>query len=463
MELRPYQQDFKNAIYKEVLADKRKILCEMFMGTGKTTVFTSITGDISANNRPVLITVKRRKLVQQASKTLQRAGISHGIFMADSNRWRPKAKVQVGSIDTIGSREAYPFKDNEKAVIIIDECHDISSNNSQYKSFLDVYSKNVTLGFTATPYGDNSAWTAHVNTITPQELLALGYLVPTRTHLPDEVEIDGRMEKVDVDEFIRKPQIVGNIVEYWKEYGEGRPTIIFANSVNHSMALQENFGRQGIEMLHADASTPERKRDQLIRRLVKGHIQGLINVGLYGVGVDIPEVSCIVQARPTTSTIWHVQSLGRGIRPAPGKRDCIVLDHCGNFWRCGGDAFEPRQVVLDKGDFRGRAFSIRRCFECGHVYKSGPKCPHCGHTKAQTVEVRQGPKERKGTLVEAQPTDKQVISLKQELYKLHVVAKRRGFGQNWKYHQLKRTFSVELLRKHAKELKLPLWVYMRKD
>jgi hypothetical protein len=46
-------------------------------------------------------------------------------------------------------------------------------------------------------------------------------------------------------------------------------------------------------------------------------------------GFDAPHTSCIVVARPTKSPGLYVQMVGRGLRPAPGKRDALLLDVMG--------------------------------------------------------------------------------------------------------------------------------------
>lgn len=43
-------------------------------------------------------------------------------------------------------------------------------------------------------------------------------------------------------------------------------------------------------------------------------------------GVDIPPVDCVMLARPTRSSVLLQQMLGRGLRLAPGKEYCLVLD-----------------------------------------------------------------------------------------------------------------------------------------
>jgi hypothetical protein len=50
-------------------------------------------------------------------------------------------------------------------------------------------------------------------------------------------------------------------------------------------------------------------------------------MGLYTEGLDMPAASCIHQVRPTKSDGLYLQMVGRGLRPYPGKTDCLILDY----------------------------------------------------------------------------------------------------------------------------------------
>ena len=56
---------------------------------------------------------------------------------------------------------------------------------------------------------------------------------------------------------------------------------------------------------------------------------------MFSVGFDVPEVDLVAMLRPTMSTGKYIQQVGRGVRPAPGKTDCLILDFAGNVQRHG--------------------------------------------------------------------------------------------------------------------------------
>ena len=51
-------------------------------------------------------------------------------------------------------------------------------------------------------------------------------------------------------------------------------------------------------------------------------------------GIDW-DVRCIILARPTKSEMLFVQIIGRGLRLAEGKEDCLILDHSDTHLRLG--------------------------------------------------------------------------------------------------------------------------------
>ena len=68
----------------------------------------------------------------------------------------------------------------------------------------------------------------------------------------------------------------------------------------------------------------------LRRRIVEAHALGrfpvLCNVGLFTHGYDDPSLSAIIMARPTQSKVLYIQEIGRGLRIAPGKENCLIFD-----------------------------------------------------------------------------------------------------------------------------------------
>jgi DNA repair protein RadD len=81
--------------------------------------------------------------------------------------------------------------------------------------------------------------------------------------------------------------------------------------------------------------TPSAERDHLVANFKSGKVRCMVGVDVFSTGFDAPAVDMIAIVRPTASPVWHVQSAGRGTRPAADKKNCLILDFAGNFSRLG--------------------------------------------------------------------------------------------------------------------------------
>jgi DNA repair protein RadD len=113
-------------------------------------------------------------------------------------------------------------------------------------------------------------------------------------------------------------------------------------------------------------------------------------------------------ARPLRKSMSeHVQLLGRGLRIADGKYDCLVLDHSGNmrrFWVACEHFFEHGIEKLDDGKKPDKKEVKKEkteaepvtCPSCKSIHAPMPHCPSCGHEYPRKQAVQHVP----GTLQE---------------------------------------------------------------
>ena len=78
------------------------------------------------------------------------------------------------------------------------------------------------------------------------------------------------------------------------------------------------------------ADSPEAERRAALRDLAARRVNVLFSVDLFNEGVDVPAVDTLLLLRPTDSPTLFLQQLGRGLRRAPGKTSCTVLDFVGH-------------------------------------------------------------------------------------------------------------------------------------
>ncbi len=99
-----------------------------------------------------------------------------------------------------------------------------------------------------------------------------------------------------------------------------------------------------------------------------------------------PEIDLILMLRPTLSVPLWVQMLGRGTRPAPHKKDCLVLDYARNAIRLGpiNDPVIPRK----KGEAVGE-IPIKLCEICGVFNHIKNKiCTQCSNEFSFEIKIK---------------------------------------------------------------------------
>jgi superfamily II DNA or RNA helicase len=245
-------------------------------------------------------------------------------------------------------------------------------------------------------------------------LIDNGWLVPYRAFSCAEPDLKGvkvnSMGEWDEKETSKKAlEVVGDVVAEYLKHGDGRKFICSGVDTAHVEELARQFLAAGINVAQytykvdederADVTTEFRKPDSTIR--------GLITVTAASRGFDVPDVSCVIMARPLRKSLAeHIQLLGRGLRIAPGKTDCLVLDHSGNFARFFGktenffdhgiDELDDGKPKKDKAKPEKTEVEPVKCPTCRVVHKPMPFCPSCGHEYPKRLTVQHVP----GTLKE---------------------------------------------------------------
>jgi DNA repair protein RadD len=325
--LRPYQTDIAAEFERRVERGDRSILLVAPTGSGKT-VIASTT--IAGCTRRVLVVAHRREIVNQTSDKLAARGVPHGIIQAgDEKKLRPMAAVQVASIQTLYARAVrsrtmlMPLAD----LLIIDEAHHACAMT--YKKVIDAYPNAIVLGLTATPCrGDGRGLGGIFKTMIecPQvpDLIDQGYLVRSRVYAPVDPDLRGvRTQAGDyvesqLAERMDRDQLVGDIVTHWFKYGESRKTVAFACSVGHSVHISDEFIKAGVRAEHLDGSTAIDERVAILGRLASGETQVVCNCMVLTEGFDLPDIGCIILARPTKKMGLYRQSIMMRLRKIDG-------------------------------------------------------------------------------------------------------------------------------------------------
>jgi superfamily II DNA or RNA helicase len=397
--LRHYQVEAVDQIARAFAEGARTPILVLPTGGGKTVVAGEVIRREVERGGTCLFLAPRRELVLQCSAALSQTGVDHGVFMAGredlENAWAP---VTVASIDTAMVRilraGRRPFPD--PGLVICDEAH--LSITLRRQALLSLWPDARLLGLTATPSRkDGKAlgviYDRLIEGASVDVLTRMGYLVPARYFSlsePDLARVEtvaGDYNQKQLDQAVNHQNLVADIVETWLDKAGGRRTAVFATSIDHAVALADAFQQVGVAAEHVNAKTSLGERAEIFRRFADGDTQVVTNCFLMSYGFDLPEMSCIVLARPTKSLVMYLQMLGRGLRPAEGKSDCLVLDHSGAV-HYHGFAADPRFWTLD-GKYaldspRNMACEAAKerqvdCPECGAVFSGTRICPECGY------------------------------------------------------------------------------------
>lgn len=452
--LRPYQDRGVKLLREATLRGIKRILAVGPTGLGKMVMIAAIT---RMSTIPVLFVAHRRELLNQCADQLAALGLTNtSIIRANDDRCDPNATVQIASIQTLARRDK-PFQNELEVLIFIDEAHRAASD-SYIEHVFQAYPKAIIIGFTATPVRldgrplGGELFEELILIARYEELFKNpdwlvrpdGYSAPVRPKL-DQVKMRGSdFDEDELATIMHSDSLEGQVVEHWSrlahvhpkfngngtrlptqfETGPRRRTFVFAVNIEHSMSLAARFESIGVKVAHLDGKTPDRVRDAIIRDLGTGALEVVCNCNIAVEGVDVPEVKCVVHARPTHSiTLWR-QTVGRCMRPWKGIVP-LLLDHASNWDRLGCP-FEDLAWTLKGRSLRfGSKLPMKLCRTC-FAYTEPHKvlCPYCG-AEFPRQDPRNMPAETTAELVER---SNEPEALKKEFFARQVIqAKTHGF------------------------------------
>ena len=275
----------------------------------------------------------------------------------------------------------------------------------------------VFVGLSATPFskGLGKLFTNLVNVATMHELTQNGVLTPFRTFSATPIDMKGAKtsggEWTDKAAEERGLAIIGDVVKEWVKLGEGRKTIVFGATIKHCEEMCRAFNEAGIMAATFTKDTKKAERETLLREYRKPDsvLRVLISVEALAKGFDVADVSCVVDCRPLRKSLsTFIQMLGRGLRSAPGKVDCILLDHSGNivrFQRDFEDVYFHGLNSLDMGEKLDATVrkdeeerEERACPKCGYKPFT-KKCISCGFEKTSASLIEHQPGEMREVFI----------------------------------------------------------------
>lgn len=346
VELRLYQRQAVDGTLA-ALAKHRSALIVAATGTGKTTVFMAIAKALRPHGR-ILVVAHRDELIQQARARIESgAALSVAVEMAEARAVDSSADVVVASVQTLTrERRLAGFARDAFGLVIVDEAHHATA--ATYRRILDHFAGAKVLGVTATPDRLDGRGLGAVFETVPfvyeiRDAIEDGWLVPIRQARVVVEDLDlsrvrrtaGDLNEGDLERILTEDGALHGIAQPLVKHAGDRFTLVFAVTVAHARELAEVLGfYAGPDRVAVVVGADDRElRRRTVRAFAAGEVQFLVNCMVLGEGFDCPSIACVAVARPTASRALYAQMIGRGTRPAPDKRDLLVLDFAGNAGR----------------------------------------------------------------------------------------------------------------------------------
>ena len=407
------------------------------------------------NNNRVMFLIHRKEVLDQAVKTFNEQGVNPSLLTA-------------GMVQTLTRRVDKLAVPN---VILVDEAHHALAKS--YQRILKQFPKAIVLLFTATPYRTGRMQLDQIadDIIVGQsihELTDKGFLAPFRYFQPPGDFDSKLLKRGSTGDFTNESmqeamstKIFGHIVKQYKRIAPGMQAVVYTYSIDSAIKIAAEFNSEGISAVEVDGTTSKEKRDLAVRKFRNQEIKILVNVNLFTEGVDLPNVDCVIMARPTASLALYLQFSMRCLNPRPGKT-AIIIDHANNFKSFGypDDDRDWKQAIKSgkqksKSLLKDPGLSIVTCDYCFAVVKASEvkdgKCPICGKPikvheakPVSDVDLVEATKERQRLIKEIvknnllkKVANKSVSEL-HSLKELQAYAKLHGYKPGWAWFQAKR-------------------------
>ncbi|KAI0888838.1 P-loop containing nucleoside triphosphate hydrolase protein [Annulohypoxylon maeteangense] len=348
--LRDYQEECIQSVLASVNNGHKRLGISLATGAGKTIIFTQLIDRIKPDSdeaNQTLILAHRRELVEQAARhcanayPLKKVEIEMGNMHASGS-----ADITIASIQSINSGERIEkFNPDRFKLVLVDEAHHIVA--PQYLRTLEHFSLD-------TKQEDSPILVGVSATFSRTDGLRLGAAIDEIVYHKDYVDMigdkwlsdvifttvetkadiskvgsaaNGDFHTRELSRVVNTKQVNEVTVRSWLAKASGRKsTLVFCVDLSHIDGLTETFHRFGVDARFVTGETPNVERSKLIDAFKNREFPVLVNCGVFTEGTDIPNIDCIILARPTRSRNLLVQMIGRGMRLHPDKTDCHIID-----------------------------------------------------------------------------------------------------------------------------------------
>ncbi|MFD7224807.1 DEAD/DEAH box helicase [Streptomyces sp. NPDC059883] len=341
---RPYQRDAITALRDGWKIEQNRLAVVLPTGAGKTVVFANLIKGMreQLGRKRALVIAHREELIEQAAAKIRAVcpGLRVGIVKAerDHHRW---VDVVVASVQTLAvkrRREAI----TEIGLIVVDECHHAAARTymevlEHFGAWCGVPTAGFTATMTRTDGGLAEVWQDVVFRLDILDMISDGYLCDVRGKAitVDALDLNkvrtrgGDLVDGQLGKALEDSGALDAIAKAYVDHAADRPGVVFTPTVATAQGAAASLRAAGITAAPVWGDMGRDERRATLARYEAGDVQVLTNCMVLTEGFDAPHTSCVVVARPTKNPGLYVQMVGRGLRPAPGKRDALLLDVMG--------------------------------------------------------------------------------------------------------------------------------------
>jgi DNA repair protein RadD len=395
--LRPYQQEAVYTAVDWLKKSREPGLIEAFTAAGKSMIVAEIARIVTGmTGKKVLVLQPNKELLQQNAAKYRLTGEPCSLFSASAGSKSVRHNVVFGTALTV--KNSIDYFCDKFCLIILDEA-DASLTPTILYIIESIRAKNPNLrvlGLTSSPYklGSGYIYAMDINDkpvpedkaikpffakqiihISGRDLLDQGYVSPVVIGSINEQYDTSGLEINSMDKFttestdrafVGQGRKTSNIIADVIYQSRNRKSVlIFASTNKHAAECMESLP-PGLSACVTD-KTKTKERDKIVKDFTNCKIKYLVNTGIFQRGTDFPKLDVIALLRATESSALLHQIIGRGVRTAPDKKDCLLLDYAANIdnHHPDGDLFSP--VIKTWGNKSGGSYLQATCPDCGTV------------------------------------------------------------------------------------------------
>lgn len=398
--LRDYQREAVDGVFEQLAQGRRSPTVVLATGGGKTVIASEICLQLALQGKRGIFIVDREDLIDQTSRKFNDVGLVHSFIKAGRPEDRGAA-IYVASWQSMGRRDWW--RSVRWDFLIFDEAHGSSAWSKTGQ--LLISSDSIKIFLTATPWPGGRRLMSTISdslvlAATPKDLMERGYLRAQTVYSLPQADLSGvgtvggDWDEEELQVVCDRQELIEQAYRDWSRLASDRLTLVFCVRQQHARNVQQYFNTQGHrfalilgdESLLPDGSAAPRETIYSMAR--SGQVNGLVGVGVFTTGFDMPEVGCGLMLRPTKSASLYCQMMGRMQRPHPtDTRPAIILDQGGNCWSFGLPWLFPAEAFALEGKPPTRkkpgsavGANLKTCPNCYHMTTPATmECPDCGY------------------------------------------------------------------------------------